>query len=302
MTPSEQESILAIALTAAFSDGAKDEAEHAAIRGVLHGFQLDSAKMAGLYQGVISKETDLVEAAQGLISPEARELAYEIARCICEANGPVVPAEQAMLDQLRSAIGIAAIPADPAPLAETKGALEPLLVRYAVLAAALELLPQAVGSLAIVPVQMKLVYEIGQRHGVALDRASLQEFAATLGIGAVSQVMEAGLRRLLSGVVGSVAGRTGEAAGGITGGVAGTALTFATTYAMGTIADRYYAEGRKMDLSGLKEEFASLVAKAKSLQTQYGTAIATKAGELTEKFRGMEVSGVLNSILHGKAW
>ena len=110
------------------------------------------------------------------------------------------------------------------------------------------------------------------------------------------------MRRLLAGVIGSVAGRTGEAAGGITGGVAGTALTFATTYALGTVADRYYAEGRKMDLSGLKEEFAGLVEKAKGLQTQYGTAIATKAGELAEKFKGMDVSSVLNSILHGKAW
>lgn len=301
MTPSEQESILAIALIAAFADGEKDEAEHAAIRGVLHQFQLDGARMAGLYQGVISKETSVAEAAAGLISPEARDLAYEIARCLCEANGPVVPAEQAVLDQLKSALGMASLAPVPPPPATIQGDLEPLLIRYAVLTAALELLPQTAGSLAIVPIQMKLVHDIGQRHGVALDRASLQDFAATLGIGAVSQVIEAGLRRLLSGVAGSVAGKAGEAAAGITGGVAGTALTFATTYALGTVADRYYAEGRKMDLPILKAEFTSLVGKAKDLQTQYGTAIATKAEELAGKFKGMDVSTVLGTILQGKA-
>lgn len=301
MTPSEQESILAIALIAAFADGSKDEAEHAAIRGILRDFQLDSARMAGLYQGVIANETSVAGAAAGLASPEARDLAYEIARCLCEANGPVVPAEQAVLDQLKAALGMASLAPAPPPSAATPDDLEPLLIRYAVLTAALELLPQMAGSLAIVPTQMKMVHDIGQRHGVSLDRTSLQDFAATLGIGAVSQVLEAGLRRLFSGVVGSVAGKTGQVAAEITGGVAGTALTFATTYALGKVADRYYAEGRKMDLSIFKAEFTSLVEKAKSLQTQYGTAIAAKAGELAEKFKGMDVSTVLGNILQGKA-
>jgi len=176
-----------------------------------------------------------------------------------------------------------------------------VLLRYAILTAALEMLPQTMGSMAIVPTQMKLVYDIGRRHGVALDRNSLRDFGAALGIGAVSQVLEAGMRRVLAGVLGGVGGKTGEQVGEFSGSVAGTALTFATTYALGTIADRYYAEGRKMDVPTLKAEFSKLVEKARSLQSQYTTTISEKARELSEKFKNMDVSAILSGILQGKA-
>ena len=284
MTTQEQESIITLALLASFADGSKDDNEHAAIRKVLEGFQIDALNVAGLYQKVISKEATVASATAGLTSPESKNLAYEVVRCVCEANGPVVPAEQAVLDQLKSSLSLAEAP-EPAP-ASADEALDPVLLRYAILTAALEMLPQTMGSMAIVPTQMKLVYDIGRRHGVALDRNSLRDFGAALGIGAVSQVLEAGMRRVLAGVL---------------GGVAGTALTFATTYALGTIADRYYAEGRKMDVPTLKAEFSKLVEKARALQSQYTTTITDKARELSEKFKNMDVSAILNGILQGKA-
>lgn len=299
MTTQEQESIITLALLASFADGSKDDNEHAAIRKVLEGFQIDALNVAGLYQKVISKQASVSSAAAGLTSPEAKNLAYEVVRCVCEANGPVVPAEQAVLDQLKSSLSLAEAP-EPAP-ASADEALDPVLLRYSILTAALEMLPQTMGSMAIVPTQMKLVYDIGRRHGIALDRNSVRDFGAALGIGAVSQVLEAGMRRVLAGVLGGVAGKTGEQVGEFSGSVAGTALTFATTYALGTIADRYYAEGRKMDVPTLKAEFSKLVEKARALQSQYTTTITDKSRELSEKFKNMDVSAILNGILQGKA-
>jgi uncharacterized protein (DUF697 family) len=303
MTPQEKSSILTLALLAAFADETKDEREHAAIRKAADGFQMDSVDLAGLYQKVLTKEADQTTAVAALTSPEAKSLAYEIARCVCEANGPVVPAEQAMLTSLHAALYPNAAPVEapePLVLAVADAELEPLLLKYSVLTAALELLPQTAGSLAIIPTQMKLVYEIGKRHGVELDRNSLQDFAATLGIGAVSQVLEAGMRKVLAGVLGGVAGHTGEHIGEATGGLAGTVMTFATTYALGTVADQYYAAGRKLDLPTLKAEFTRLVEKAKSMQGQYSTQIADKARELADKFKGMEISKILGGLLQGK--
>lgn len=302
MTPQEQEAILTISLLAAYADGSKDEAEHAAIRRVADGFQVDVINFAGLYQKVLTKEASVATAAPVLTSPDAKALAFEMARCICEANGPVDSAEQAFLTDLGNALALATTPAEAPSLATPTGhePLDALLLKYSVLTAALELLPQTTGALAILPAQMKLVYDIGKRHGAELDRRSIQDFAAALGIGAVSQVLEAGIRGLLSGVLGSMGSSAGKV-GDLTGGVAGTALTFATTYALGTVADRYYASGRQMDLPTLKQEFTTLLEKAKSLQGQYGTAISAKASELKEKFRGMDSGKILNDIFGGRA-
>jgi uncharacterized protein (DUF697 family) len=304
MTPTEQRAILSLSLLAAFADEAKDALEHAAIRRTAEGFQMTAVDLAEAYQSVLTKQTTLESAVAELTSPDAKTLAYEIALCVCEASGPSVPAELAFLKTLHAALQPAEAapesPVDVTPLVVAEADLESLLLKYSVLAAALELLPQTAGSLAIIPTQMKLVYDVGQRHGIALDRKSLRDFAAALGIGAVSQVIETGMRRILSGVLGGLGGGTGETVGNVTGGIAGTALTFATTYALGTVADRYYASGRQIDLPMLKEEFTKLVEKAKVMQSQYGTEISSKAKELSEKFKGMEISKILSGLLQGK--
>ena len=313
MTSQEKEAILSVALLAAFADQSKDESEHAAIRRVAEGFQMDAVDLAATYQKVLSKETTLATATADLPAAEAKSLAYEIARCVCEANGPAGSAEQQFLGALTRALaapaeGGTAIQIEDAPavplvplVPEASGSdLEPVLLNYAILTAALELLPQTAGSLAIVPAQMKMVYDIGKRHGIELDRNAVKDFGAALGIGAVAQVLEGGLRKLLSGVLGGLAGKTGENAGNLTGGVAGSALTFATTYALGTVADRYYASGRKMELSMLKEEFTKLVETARTKGTQYGGEIAGKAKELSDKFQGMDIGKILGGLLPGK--
>jgi uncharacterized protein (DUF697 family) len=251
----------------------------------------------------------LAKAASSLGSAESKNLAYEMALCICESNGVKHPNEVKFLEQLSSTLqnqspantlpnqpgGV--IATVPSPLSNPAELLDPLLLKYGVLTAALELLPQTAGALAIVPVQMIMVYDIGKRHGMELDRNSLKDFGAALGIGAASQVLETGLRRLISGVVGSVGGST---AGGLTGGVAGTAMTFATTVALGTVADRYFASGRTIDIATLKSDFAGLVSKAKATQEQYSAEIVAKAKELSAKFQSGELSSILGNILHGR--
>lgn len=316
MTPQEKEAILAVALMAAFADQTKQEAEHAAVRRVAEGFQMDAVDLGATCQKVLTKQLTLASAAAAITSPEAKSLAYELARSVCEASGPAVPEEQQFLANLATALLAGGAPqaADPAaPLAVipalpdlpeiprgTAADLEPVLLKYAILTAALELLPQTTGSLAIVPAQMKMVYDIGKRHGVALDRNSLRDFGAAFGIGAVSQVLEGGLRKLLSGVMGGLGGKSGETVGDLTGGVAGTALTFATTYALGSVADRYYASGRQMDLATLKEEFNKLLETAKTKGSAYSGEITAKARELTEKFKDLDLGKILGGLRQGQ--
>jgi uncharacterized protein (DUF697 family) len=105
---------------------------------------------------------------------------------------------------------------------------------------ALELLPQSWASMAIIPLQIKMVYGIGKAHGVALDQGHIKEFIAAAGVGLTSQYLEQFGRKLLGGLLGKAAGKT---FGKLGGAATGMAFSFATTYALGQVAKRYYAGG-----------------------------------------------------------
>ncbi len=61
----------------------------------------------------------------------------------------------------------------------------------------------------------------------------------------------------------------GNILGEIGGATTGIAVSFATTYALGQVAKRYYAGGRTMNTALLQETFQSLLGPAKQLQQQY---------------------------------
>jgi hypothetical protein len=61
------------------------------------------------------------------------------------------------------------------------------------------------------------------------------------------------------------------------GQAAGSAFAFATTYALGQVAKRYYAGGRNLDAAQLKEVFNQMLQDARLRQNSYSAAIADKA-------------------------
>lgn len=142
---------------------------------------------------------------------------------------------------------------------------------------ALELLPQSWASMAIIPLQIKMVYGIGKAHGVELDQGHIKEFIAAAGVGLTSQYLEQFGRKLLGGLLGKAAGK---AFGKMGSAATGMAFSFATTYALGQVARRYYAGGRTMSTALLRETFDSLLGPAKQMQTQYLPQIQQKANTL----------------------
>ncbi len=155
--------------------------------------------------------------------------------------------------------------------------LEKSILNHALLAGALELLPQSWASMAIIPLQIKMVYGIGGAHGVTLDQGHIKEFIATAGVGLTSQYLEQFGRKLLGGLLGKAAGKT---FGKVGSAATGMAISFATTYALGQLARRYYAGGRTMSTAMLRETFQTLLGPAKQLQTQYLPQIQQKAATL----------------------
>ncbi len=296
MRAEDQKAILAIALLAAFADGAKDDREREEVRRIAESLATASPAidLRTLYQDVLLKRFGLDEAVVALSDDGLRHYAYEMALCVCEADGQTTAAERRFLDQLKVSLGLGndqarAIEREVDPIvaatstvtASNSGGnnaeIDQSILNYALLNGALELLPQSWASMAIIPLQIKMVYGIGQTHGVTLDQGHIKEFIAAAGVGLTSQYLEQFGRKLLGGLLGKVAGKT---AGKIGRAATGMAFSFATTYALGHLAKGYYAGGRQMNGELLRETYQSLLGPAKELQTRYLPQIEQKAATL----------------------
>ena len=312
MTQEQQHAILAISLFAAFADGAKDDREREQIRELADslGNEANAPDLPRLYQDVLLKRVNLASTAAALTNPDHRQLAYEMAVCVCDADGRQSESEQHFLAELQGLLGldtgqaralgrdadaiaeVAHLPTPDTATAATRSAAGPVvaampnvpeseldrtILNSAILNGALELLPQSWASLAIIPLQVKMVYGIGKAYGVELDQGHIKEFIAAAGVGLTSQYLEQFGRKLLGGLL-------GKAAGGFAGKIGqtatGMAFSFATTYALGQIARRYYAGGRQMSSAVLRDSFQNLLGPAKEMQARYLPQIQQTASGL----------------------
>jgi uncharacterized protein (DUF697 family) len=179
-------------------------------------------------------------------------------------------------------------PATPAVPAVDNAAIDRMVLNYAILNGALELLPQSWASMAIIPLQIKMVYRVGQAHGVSLDQGHIKEFIAAAGVGLTSQYIEEFGRKLLGGLLGKAGGKL---LGGLGSQATGMAFSFASTYALGHLAKRYYAGGRVMSTDLLRQTYQGLLSSGKTLQQQHlgdiqARASTLDAGEVMRMVRG----------------
>jgi uncharacterized protein (DUF697 family)/tellurite resistance protein len=308
VTPTETKAIVTLSLLAAFVDGEKHERERAEIKRIAEGLsQADGVNLPTLYQDVLMKRVSLASVAGELQSTESKQLAYEMAVCVCDADGTQSEAERMFLADVRTSLGldasaaqfsrqaeeIAAVPvaatsaaaaAAPVPTAGAVAAqlpdsaeLDKSILNAAILNGALELLPETLSTMAIIPLQMKLVYRIGKAHGYELDSGHVKDFLATVGVGLTSQYLEQAGRKLLGGLLGKMGGGMLR---GLGNQAVSSGMSFASTYALGHVAKRYYAGGRTLSTQMLKDAFAGVMQEGKGLQTQYLPAIQEKARTL----------------------
>ena len=329
MNPQEVRAILSICLLAAYSDNEKHDRERDQIRQVANALgQHEQINLPGLYQDVLLRRVQLADVVGQLSSAESREMAYEMAVCVCDADGTTSDKEAAFLAQLKSALAlgqgtveshaqviasaplhsfdepiIIEEPTDPAGTAGTAGTASPAphptaadslgnastqtktstlsnaeidkkILSASITNGAIELLPENLATLAIIPLQMRLVYQIGQTYGYELDKGHIKDLLAALGVGLTSQYLEQAGRKLLGRVLG----------GGIFGGIGKQAvssgMSFASTYALGHVASQYYAGGRTLSTQMLKSAYEQIMQDGRSLQTQYLPQIQDTARNL----------------------
>ena len=292
MTELEQKAILSIAMMAALADGNRTEQERGAIEKLAASFADTALNVDEIYHDVLLRKISLPEAAGRLQSEEAKEAAYELAVGASNADGATNELEKKFLAALAQSLNLApevvskyhqeaeavaqlpvpaGAPASAAPKM-SEAEMDEMIRKAAVVNAALEIMPETLSTLSIIPLQMRMVYRIGQNFGFELDQSYIKDFAGTLGIGMTSQFLEVVARKILGGVLGGV-GRQAASSG----------MSFAVTYALGQVAKKYYASGRKIDTVQLKEIFSKMVADAGSMKDKYSQEIQSKIAELKGK-------------------
>ena len=293
LTEQETHAIVCVCILAAFADGAQEEVERSQIERIVSGFPSGRPELATAYQDVLSGKVGLPQVAAQLQSASAKTLAYEMAVCVCNADGVLKETEKQFLADLRGALAldkastethsqtaqVLAVPPLLAPNAPPVDSgrdseLDRLVLNTSILTGALEIMPHTLATMAIVPVQVRMVYQIGKRYGFDLDRGHVKDFLATVGVGLTSQVFEGFTRRLFGRMARGVAGGL---LGGLAGEAAGSAVAFATTYALGQAARQYYAGGRTLSTEQLKGVFSSMLSEARSMQGRYSGDIARKS-------------------------
>jgi tellurite resistance protein len=160
------------------------------------GHEAGGAGLAQLYQDVLLKRATVATAVAGLSDPGHRHLACEMAVCVCDADGRKSPAEAAFLADLKTRLGLgavdtvafeqeeaalvaassrgfpatgvvtaagaAAVIAAPVPVTvlpnnPSAAEMDKLILNASLLNGALELLPQSWASMAIIPLQIRMV-------------------------------------------------------------------------------------------------------------------------------------------------
>lgn len=308
MSPEDRETIALLCLLAAFSDGHLGQMERQQIQALAAAHGFDDLNPAG-----VGDETDPALLARRLSTPTARRTAFEACVAVCHADGVVTPGEATFLRTLGGALGLepdlmARIERDAEQMTvvpgqteaksegtagETDGGLDAIILRHAMLAGAAEMLPGPLASLAIIPIQMRLVARIGQAYQLRLDAQQLKELLATAGLGVTAQMVDGLARRMVGGVARSIGGRV---FGGLLGGAAGTAasaaLTFATTYGIGHASLAYYSGGRRLEAVEIKALFVKLKEDGKTLYPRM-------EGEINRLAEKLDLQSLMDSLREG---
>jgi uncharacterized protein (DUF697 family) len=305
LTPEQRDAIASICLFAAFADGSQNAAEQEKLASVLR--ELGDVPPT-VFQDVVLRRTTIASQVAKLSTAETpepvRRLAFDLAVGMCDCDGATTLAERDLLFELgrslqlpaahtqastqqaeqlvddasTAAPGPSTASAAAAPAPDAASQADGIILKYAITNAALELLPQSFASMAIIPLQTRMVYRIGTLYGYSLDKGHIKDFVATAGVGVTSQVLESYARKFFGALTGRAAGKT---VGRIVEKATGPTITFASTYALGQVAKVYYANGRKLSLDDLRSMVGAQTQAAKSLYAQYEPEVRNTAKTLS---------------------
>jgi uncharacterized protein (DUF697 family) len=244
----------------------------------------------------LDERTDIDRSLADITSTHAREQLWQAAYAMVHCDGVATSGEQQLLDKVRAAFEIdeKRVSTTKRMIEETKDTLLPSnikpiddpqvrqkeidqdVLKYSALSALLGAFPvpgvAIATDLAIVALQVKLVRDIGQYWGHKVDRTAAKTLLAGLGLGTGARIAVSNLAKLVP-VWGSAFGAT---------------TAFATTWALGAVANRYFEHGRKVDVRELKGELKALQKQGRDVYAQEKATVEQKRRDAS--FRLIELN------------
>ncbi len=274
MNPEQQRAILVVVLYAAFAGSAKHDREREGIRRIADSLGTDTGapNLARLYEDALLLRISL-EAAAALTDSRERQLAYEMAVCVCDADAIVDLGEAAV-----SAVVAGAVTPGPVVVQPNVSEAElnkSILRRRAQRRPGTDAAILGVDGYDSVADQDDLQHRQGlwrrtrprPHQGIYRHRRGGADLAIS--------------RAVRPQAAGPTAGQgSGQDFGKVGNAATGMVLSFATIYALGQLAKRYYAGGWVMSTASLRDIFQNLLGPAKQMQAQYLLQIQQQASTL----------------------
>jgi uncharacterized protein (DUF697 family)/uncharacterized tellurite resistance protein B-like protein len=222
-------------------------------------------------KSLLDEKIDFDAQLRFFTSPESRESIYQSVLGMIHVDGTCTPEEQKRLDHIRTTLQISeektslarrildeakdtVLPSSIQPVndpARRATEVKSDVTKYSVLSGVLGAFPvpgiAIATDLAVVAVQVKLVRDIGQRWGHKVDRKAAASLLGSLGLGTGARIAVSNLAKLVP-VWGSMVGAT---------------ASFASTWALGQIANKYFESGMKADMASLKSDFKAAQAEGR---------------------------------------
>jgi uncharacterized protein (DUF697 family)/uncharacterized tellurite resistance protein B-like protein len=288
---------LRILVAIAKADGTIHEAERAALTTSLEGVNLPDGVTV---DSLLKEPTDVDRALGAVKSPDARDDIYKSAYGMAHADGKCSPEEQELLDKIKKTWEIpdkqanfvarifaetkdTVLPSNIQPIedpAKRKKEITEDVLKYSFLSALLGAFPipgvAIATDLAIVAVQVKMVRDIGQYHGHKVDKESAKSLLYGLGLGTGARIAVNNIVKLVPG--------WGSAFAAVT--------SFAATFALGKVMDKYFVDGKKADAAALQKEFKDAQKEGKAAYAEHKAEIDALSSK--QKAKLQKLSADLN--------
>lgn len=298
ITDTEALAGLRILVAIARADGTIHDDERAALSAALDGVKLPDGTTV---DSLLAEKVNVEKERTAVKSPDARREIFQSAYGMAHADGKCTPDEQAILDDLKRVWEIpdqqsklvarifaetkdTVLPSNIQPIADAGKRAKEInedVLKYSLLSALLGAFPipgvAIATDLAVVAIQVKMVRDIGQYHGHKVDKEGAKSLLYGLGLGTGARIAVNNIVKLVPG--------WGSAFAAVT--------SFAATYALGRVMDRYFVDGSKADPASLKKEFAAAQKDGKAAYAEHKAKVDSLS--TTQKAKLQSLSDELNA-------
>lgn len=282
MTIRENEALASLKILAAIAraDGSVHNDERRSLAAALDNLELPAP--VKIEELLADTSIDVASELAKLESPEAREQIYRSAFFMAHADGTCTKEEQAILDLVatetqvtpaaRQSLDRIFAPARtsllPTKLSKVEDAgertkkVQSQVMKYAIVSAVLGAFPvpgvAIATDLAVIALQLKMVRDIGKLWGHDVDRNAAKSMLYTMGLGTGARLAVNNLAKLLPGW----------------GSAIGATTSFASTFALGRVIEKFFSADAKVDLASLKPDFDAAQKEGKAAYKEQKAEIA----------------------------